>query len=138
MLVTARAEYACLAMLELAERYGEMKLIRLVEITEKHGIPQRFLVQILLQMKTAGLVQTTRGSSGGYRLARTPDQITLADILSAMSRYDEPEDREISESPLYASLQKVWKGLSESNHHYLLKFRLSDLITPSLENNYVI
>ena len=67
MLITARAEYACLAMLELAAHHNDPRPMRLTEVTDKHGIPQRFLVQILLQMKSAGLVTTSRGAAGGYR-----------------------------------------------------------------------
>lgn len=139
MLVTARGEYACLAMLELASRYATApKPVPLAEVTEKHGIPQRFLVQILLQMKAAGLVTTTRGASGGYQLARPPETITLADILSILDRMDEPEERGINPSAMATNLQKVWKGLAESRQAYLQQFRLSDLLPSSTYVDYVI
>ena len=82
MLFSAKAEYACVAMLELAARYGDPRPVRLADIADKHGISDRFLVQILLQLKGAGLVDSTRGAAGGYQLARSPDDITLADILA--------------------------------------------------------
>ena len=53
MKVSAKTEYACLAMLELAARYGQGEPAPIREIADEHGIPSRFLVQILLQLKGA-------------------------------------------------------------------------------------
>lgn len=138
MLVTARAEYACIAMMELAVRHGDPKPVRLAEVTEKHDIPQRFLVQILLQMKAAGLVNTTRGSAGGYQLARRPDEINLADIFGVLDRMDDAEERSSSLSPYANSLNKVWKGLANSRTEYLSRFTLKDLLSEQSGSDYVI
>ena len=73
MFLSAKAEYASLAMLELAVQYGDPRPVRLADLADKHGIPQRFLVQILLQLKGAGLVSSVRGAAGGYQLARPPE-----------------------------------------------------------------
>ena len=56
MRISAKAEYACAAMLELAASYGEPQPVRIKAIADAQGISARFLVQILLQLKTAGLV----------------------------------------------------------------------------------
>src|SRR5436190_20497153 len=88
MLFSAKAEYACVAMLELASRHAEPKPVRLADLAGKHGISDRFLVQILLDLKRAGLVDSRRGAAGGYALARNPDEITLYDILQVI---DPPE-----------------------------------------------
>jgi Rrf2 family protein len=138
MLVTARAEYACLAMLELAARHHDPKPVRLSEVTDKHEIPQRFLVQILLQMKAAGLVTTTRGAAGGYRLAKPPEEITLGDILGVLDRLEEPEDRKIAPSAMARALQNVWKQLGETRTQFLEGFALTDLIPSSETADYVI
>ena len=71
-------------MLELAARRSDPNPVRLKAIADMHGIPKRFLVQILLQLKTAGLVASVRGASGGYQLARTPESISLASIINAI------------------------------------------------------
>src|SRR2546421_5020706 len=83
---SAKAEYACVAMLELAARYGDAQPVRLKAVANAHGIPQRFLVQILLQLKASGLVVTKRGAAGGYQLGRAPDQISLADVIGVIDR----------------------------------------------------
>jgi Rrf2 family protein len=84
MRVSAKAQYACIAMLELANNYQEPQLLQVKTIAERHGISPRFLVQILLQLKVSGLVRSLRGASGGYQLARSPEEITLADVINAI------------------------------------------------------
>ena len=84
MNISAKTEYACIAMLELASQYGGHKPVRIRTIAQRHGIPARFLVQILLQLKVAGLVQSTRGAAGGYQLARDPAQVTLRDVMQIL------------------------------------------------------
>jgi Rrf2 family protein len=84
--ISAKTEYACIAMLELASQYGSRKPVRIRTIAQRHGIPARFLVQILLQLKAAGLVQSTRGAAGGYQLVRDPEQVTLRDVTQILDR----------------------------------------------------
>ena len=73
-------------MLELASQYESRKPVRIRTIAQRHGIPARFLVQILLQLKAAGLVQSTRGAAGGYQLVRDPEQVTLRDVTQILDR----------------------------------------------------
>ena len=82
MRVSHKAEYACLAVLELALRHGEPQPVPVKLIAEIHGIPGRYLMQILLHLKGGGIVVSVRGSSGGYQLAKPPEDVTLADILT--------------------------------------------------------
>src|SRR5205823_11827961 len=84
MIDSAKTEYACIAVLELAARHSRGEPVRIREIAAAHGIPSRFLVQILLQLKSAGLVQSIRGAAGGYQLAREPDDITLLDVMTVV------------------------------------------------------
>jgi Rrf2 family protein len=86
MRLSAKAQYACVAMVELACNFGERAPVHLKAIAEAHGISQRFLVQILLQLKGGGLVDSTRGATGGYQLAKPPAEISLADIIHAIDQ----------------------------------------------------
>jgi Rrf2 family protein len=79
---SAKTEYACLAMLELAAKFGSGETVRVRTIADRQGIPSPFLVQILLQLKTAGVVESTRGSAGGYRLARDPATLSLGEVVA--------------------------------------------------------
>jgi len=84
MRVSAKGQYACIAMVELAAHYEDPQPVHIKTIAEVHGISQRFLVQILLQLKVNGLVESVRGAAGGYHLARPPEQISLADVINAI------------------------------------------------------
>src|SRR6188768_196374 len=90
MKISAKAEYACLAVLALARGNPDDPPVRIREISAAHGIPERYLVQILLQLKGAGLVTSTRGASGGYRLARPASAISLREVLTAIDGPGEP------------------------------------------------
>ena len=68
------------ALLVLGLRHHE-PLVRIQTISEQQNIPKRFLEQILNDLKSAGLVQSKRGVAGGYRLARRPEEISIAAVI---------------------------------------------------------
>jgi Rrf2 family protein len=80
MKLSLRGEYALRAMLVLGLNY-EMPVVRIQAISDQQNIPKRFLEQILNDLKSAGFVQSKRGVAGGYRLARKPEEITLAAVV---------------------------------------------------------
>ena len=128
---SAKAEYACIAMLELAARHGAAQPVRLKQIAEGHRIPQRFLVQILLQLKGSGLVVSARGASGGYLLARPPDTITLADVLNVIDRNDRPESGRLGfagpPSPVVEAVRGIWNKVQAAQQRILEGTTLADL-----------
>lgn len=83
MKVSLRAIYGIIAALDLALQNGSAPVQARV-IAKRQAIPLRFLEQVLHAMKKAGLVESLRGALGGYTLARTPAQISLADIVEAL------------------------------------------------------
>jgi Rrf2 family transcriptional regulator, cysteine metabolism repressor len=141
-LFSAKAEYACIAMLELAAHYADPAPVRLRGLADSHRIPARFLVQILLQLKAAGLVMSTRGAAGGYLLARSPEQISLADIIGVIDR-TEPSERpagkvpkieKMPETPAVLSVRAVWKDVEAAQHRLLADLSLADLVRRSQQN----
>jgi Rrf2 family protein len=92
--ISAKTQYACFAILELARHYHSKDPIRIREIAEEHDIPARFLVQILIHLRNAGIVQSTRGAAGGYRLARDPRSISLNEVMSAVEGGGESNSKE--------------------------------------------
>jgi Rrf2 family cysteine metabolism transcriptional repressor len=76
--LTARSEYALLALAHLAGHGGNATVQTVAEAQE---IPARFLEQILLTLKRAGYVRSSKGPGGGYRLARPADRISLAEVI---------------------------------------------------------
>jgi Rrf2 family protein len=80
MKLSVHGEYALRALLVLGLRYGE-SVISIQTISQEQNIPKRFLEQILNDLKGSGAVESKRGISGGYRLARPPQEITLASVI---------------------------------------------------------
>lgn len=84
MKLSARAEYACLAIVALAQHTDGHLPLTAKAIAEEFDIPPRLLEQVLLRLKAAGIVRSTRGIFGGHALARQADEISLADVLRAV------------------------------------------------------
>lgn len=84
MRISAKAEYALLAMMELVQAYGNHEVVSVEEIARRQRIPQKYLVHILIQLKKNGLIESRRGFNGGYVLARDPARVTLGDVIRAM------------------------------------------------------
>lgn len=128
MKLSAKTEYACLAMLQLAGEHDSGEPVQIRRIAEEHGIPARFLVQILLQLKGASLVASTRGAAGGYRLARHPREITLAEVIEAMDGDDRPETNAGKLTPLIGVLLEFCRELGDAQHDRLDDTTLADLV----------
>jgi Rrf2 family protein len=138
MRTSAKAEYACVAMLELAASSEGPQPVRIKTIAERTGIPLRFLVQILLQLKTAGLVASVRGAAGGYQLTRSPEAISLASVVFAIdNRTLAPSSalnitsrrgRTITPSPVVDALLDVWKEVQAEELRLLERLTLAELL----------
>jgi Rrf2 family transcriptional regulator, cysteine metabolism repressor len=128
MKLSAKTEYACLAMLQLAEDYSGGEPVQLRRIAELHGIPQRFLVQILLQLKGASLVASLRGASGGYRLARSPEEITLAEVIEVMEGDERPETSATKVTALGRALMDLRQEVYVAQRERLESASLTDLV----------
>jgi Rrf2 family protein len=130
MRVSAKAEYACVAMLELAANQDNTQPVRVKAIADAHGIPLRFLVQILLQLKGAGLVTSTRGAAGGYHLTRSPDAICLADVINVIDRSarPRPDPGALSPSTAVRAIRNVWHDIQAEEQRMLEEITLADLV----------
>jgi len=80
MKLSLRGEYALRALLVLGLNY-EQGLLSIQTISKEQNLPKKFLEQILNDLKSAGILQSKRGVSGGYRLARRPEEISLASVV---------------------------------------------------------
>jgi Rrf2 family cysteine metabolism transcriptional repressor len=85
MKISAKDEYACLAVLELSLNYDPDLPIRVQDIAERQSIPVKFLFQIMQVLKRVDIVRSKRGTDGGYVLARTPEEITVGDVIQSIS-----------------------------------------------------
>jgi len=130
--VSTRGDYACRALLSLAlNAEGEPTSVR--DIADRTGLPQPYLEQILLALKGAGLVRSKRGVNGGYFLARSPDDILLSQIVSAVDGpivagdFGEPHADGACDHEGQCVLLAVWAHVGDHMRKLLDSYRLSDI-----------
>src|SRR5271166_501058 len=125
MKISSKAEYACLAVIELATAGTNGGPKRTREIADAHGIPKQYLAQVVLRLKRAGLVHGARGALGGYRLARPADQITVAEIIAAIDGHRDPALR--GKSTAARSLGDLLIKARDAEHKVLATASVADL-----------
>lgn len=137
MRISAKAEYACVAVLELALRADQPEPVRLADIAQPNGIPERFLVQILLQLKGAGYVNSTRGASGGYRLATEPEKISLWDIILTIDGPASTTTTEHagSQGVGWQVLRHVWQEVSRREQDHLSRASFAQMVELARQQN---
>ena len=129
MNLSAKTEYACVAVMELAARHGSGELARIKDIADAHGIPSRFLVQILLQLKGAGYVESTRGAAGGYRLIRDPAEFTLGEVMAVIDgTSDSVRSNLSSQTPAATTLLSAWQQVCDAQREILHSTTFADLL----------
>jgi Rrf2 family protein len=135
MRVSAKADYALRAVLELAAAQGEGP-VKGERISQSQDIPLKFLENILLELRHDGLVSSQRGAEGGYWLARPPEEITLADVIRAVDgplanvRGSRPESVEYRGPAV--RLRDVWIAVRANLRAVLESVTLADLAAGNL------
>lgn len=134
MYVTARADYAVRAIVELAAR-APAAATR-TELAEAQDIPGKFLEGILGDLRRAGLLDSQRGSAGGYRLARDPSELPLADIIRAVEGPLAAVRGQPPEGVTYAGttrhLTEVWVAVRASLRAVLETTTVADVLAGTL------
>jgi Rrf2 family cysteine metabolism transcriptional repressor len=126
-MLSSRAQYAVIAMLQLAQEQAGGEPVQVRRIAERHAIPPTFLVQILHDLRRSGLVTSTRGAAGGYRLNNSPSEITLADIVDAFETAEEPAGCAAADSPWAGALHEVCCELIRARRERLQSITLAEL-----------
>jgi Rrf2 family protein len=135
MRVSAKADYAVRAALELAAAAGSSP-VKGERIAQAQAIPIRFLENILLELRHAGLVKSQRGAEGGYWLGRPAEEISVAEVLRAVEgplanvRGVRPEELEYEGAAEH--LREVWIALRASLRSVLEEATLADLVRGDL------
>lgn len=134
MRISAKGEYAIRAVLDLAMHHGR-GLIPIQEIAARQRIPQRYLEQVLLALKRAGVLTSKRGSSGGYHLTRLPDDITVGAVLRAVEGRDAPLEALTRERTAGDTndLRELWDEISEAVSRVIDHLSFGDLAARARE-----
>ncbi|MFY7818402.1 MAG: RrF2 family transcriptional regulator [Akkermansiaceae bacterium] len=126
MRISQKLEYACRALAQLAKHHGAHTITRLDELAQREAVSANFLVQILNDLRRAGLVESKRGKEGGYMLAKEPQLISLKEIVDAI-------DPALlicsvsSEGESGAAVAESWHLIANGFQEHLAKINLSQL-----------
>jgi Rrf2 family protein len=138
MRMSAKAEYAVRAMVELATA-DEGVILKTDELAQAQGIPPQFLVDILSDLRTDRLVRSRRGRDGGYELGRAAAEISIADVLRSI---DGPlasvHDTGLGDLPYSGAttaLTDLWRALRASMRSVLEETSLADVATGKLPHH---
>ena len=140
MHVTAKADYAVRAVVELADSRQDAPR-KVDQVAQAQSIPVSFLENILTQLRSAGIVRSQRGPEGGYWLAHPADEVNLADIIRAVEgplvgvRGQRPEEVEYAGSA--ESLQQVWVALRANLRKVLENVTVADVAAGRLPKDVV-
>lgn len=95
MKISAKIVYACRALIELALHWPNQDPLQIQTLARRQEIPMKFLPHILLRLKEVGFVESIRGKSGGYRLAKAPQEILLQDVAGHFGgiKFEFPEEK---------------------------------------------
>jgi Rrf2 family protein len=132
--ISAKGEYAIKAMVDLALHDGQ-DLQPIQDVAARQGIPQRYLEQVLLQLKRSGFLYARRGSAGGYRLSRPPEQVTVGALLRAVEGPSAAPDSPRRGGPGedVAGLHELWQEIEDAVASVVDRTTLDDLRRRALE-----
>jgi Rrf2 family protein len=136
--VSAKTDYALRAALELAAAPDE-KPVKGERIATAQAIPLRFLENILMQLRHAGLVDSRRGAEGGYRLARPANEVTLADVIRAidgpLAGVSGARPETLGFEGVAEPMRDVWIAVRASLRGVLEQVTLADVVSGELPAN---
>ncbi|AFY61668.1 RrF2 family transcriptional regulator [Synechococcus sp. PCC 6312] len=129
MKLTTRGHYSVKALLDLSlqPNYGPASVR---DIAQRQDLPAPYLEKLLIEMRRAGLVNSLRGSQGGYQLAQAPGQISLGQILQAVGESSQPLFLDDTPPDLAAAdwvTVSLWKRLHQKLRDALFNISLEDL-----------
>lgn len=129
MELSCKSEYVLLALFELANHYHKGEPLQIRQIAAAQNIPERYLEQLLVSLKTGGLVKSTRGAKGGYVLAREPRKITLLDTLRCLEGLDTAAS---AKTPTLKTvertvIQEIWQEAYQAANAVWQKYTLQDI-----------
>jgi Rrf2 family protein len=135
MRISAKADYAVRAALELAAA-PDGEPVKGERLADSQEIPLQFLEHILLELKHAGLVRARRGARGGYWLARSPDEVTVADVIRAvegpLANIHESAPEDLHYDGPAKRLRDVWVAVRANLRGVLENITLADVCSGQL------
>lgn len=127
MKLSHKLEYACRVLAQLGRTYGQDKLAHIETLAQAEAVPANYLVQILNELRTSGLIVSKRGKQGGYALARAPEKIALVEIVEAVD--GELLERHFEEAGHSGErVAGIWSEIGQAFEGKVREYTLEDFI----------
>lgn len=129
MILSTKGRYGLKAIFELAVNYGEGP-VSLKKISEKYGISENYLEQILAKLKKKGFIKTIRGAQGGYLLSKLPEEITVGMILRALEGEMTPSEclsGDVCSRESECATRLVWEKIENGINDVIDNITLADM-----------
>lgn len=137
MKISQKLEYACRALVQLAKTHDGKSLTRLDDLAQREAVSANFLVQILNDIRRAGLIDSRRGANGGYMLSRAPENITLRQIVDAVEP-SQLQNTALTDGESGAAVQRAWGAVSAQVAANLETISLESLANPPSDPMFYI
>ena len=125
---SAKTEYGLVALIDLAAAHATGVLVQTGEICRRHGMPERYLEQMLTALRKGGYLQSIRGPRGGFRLARSPELITIAEVEECLEGETPPERQGARGSAEFRALESLARQAQEARMAVLKSTTLAQLL----------
>jgi Rrf2 family transcriptional regulator, cysteine metabolism repressor len=140
---STRGEYGVRLMMELARHHGNGP-VSLAEMADHEALPRPYLEQLVVSLRAAGLVQSTRGAHGGYELTRAPDDIRMGEVLRALEgpiapmicASEDPTHSVLCERTGFCNVNHLWVTVRNAISTALDSISLAELATPRAAHPY--
>jgi len=135
--LSVKVDYACRVLAQLARLYGSGELAHIEKLAKTEAVPANYLVQILSELRTGGLIVSRRGKQGGYTLARSPEAISLFEIVTLV----DGDLLELGRVPAGHSGRRVnliWQQLRRVLEEHTRAITLDQLVVKTAEEMYYI
>lgn len=137
MKISQKLEYACRALAQLAKSYDGKTLTRLDDLAQREAVSANFLVQILNDLRRAGLIDSRRGANGGYLLARPAQNITLRQIVDAVEP-SQLQNTALPQGESGTAVRRAWESVSTKLATDLEAISLDSLASPPSDPMFYI
>jgi Rrf2 family transcriptional regulator, iron-sulfur cluster assembly transcription factor len=131
--ISTRSRYGLRFLIELSKRRNEGP-VDLGSIAEDQAIPETYLAKLVVPLRNAGIIRSARGAKGGYELSRSPDDITVLEVVEVLegrsSLLECTERPELCARSADCPTLPIWTGLEKAVHDYLKGVSVSDAAAP--------
>ncbi len=138
MKISTRGRYGLRILIDIAlyDLASKPRMVR--EIAENQGISEKYISHLIIDLRKAGFIKSIRGAGGGYRLAKSPQQIKLLDIIEVMegtiNLVNCTEKNQICQRSVLCPAKDIWLQISQEFRAVLAKYTLQDFLNQYMTN----